>query len=93
MDIKTLIANRKQVIPQTRQVQEWQDRAATFCKDFHIEGKWKAKIFLLSKTKRQWLEGKAANMYEIRERWPAQWKELEKAGKLGNYFFATFRKK
>ena len=82
----------KNVDSKTRIVLPWQDLAASICKEFQISKEYRSRIFKMAKEKRAFLEGKVGNMRELKSFNPRKWKQLETAGKLGNYFLTTFRK-
>lgn len=97
MDLKTLLQKYqppKQSDKPQRNVQPWQDYAAKICKEFGIiDQKYKVRIFQMAKKNKCWLEGKVESVREIQSFNPVKFQQLKAANKLGNYLFATFRKK
>lgn len=90
IDFDRFKKNDKEI--KTRTVLPWQDLAANICKEFQISKEYRSRIFKMAKEKRAFLEGKVGNMRELKSFNPQKWKQLETAGKLGNYFLTTFRK-
>ena len=82
--MKEKLANRKQKIQSTSaNIQSWQEYAIQICKDFSLQGNYRAMIFKMVKKNKCYVEGKVAL---CKEKWGNNLAEK------GNYFIALFRK-
>lgn len=90
MKLSDLLEKKQfQKITPKRKVAQWQDLAASICKEFEIQPRYRSMIFKLAKNNKAYLEAKAGLMREIN---PITYKQLKENGKLGNYLFSLFRK-
>ena len=65
-------------------IQGWQDYAIQVCKDFSLQGNYRAMIFKMAKKNMCYLQGKVENTKE---------KFGSKLEDKGNYLISLFRKK